>query len=82
MFKSGIGAIIHMRWIKGDKPGEIIGFWAEDLNHYSIIMPPQLVDIMISTQNWLSDKYDNMNNLISKTRELEYFFKNKEKNND
>ena len=70
----GIGAILHTNWRRGIKKGEITGYWAEDLNPYTIIAPEQLVDIIIKTQNWLSIKYREAENLQSQAKNILQWF--------
>ena len=43
-----IAALCHGEWKRGERPDEIIGYWAEDFTPYKIIVPPQLMDLILS----------------------------------
>lgn len=74
----GLGAILWMKWEKHPTSKDaIIGAWYEDGNHYNIIVPAQLRDIIISMQNWLSDIYLEMVSVKSKCKRIEDFFNTK-----
>lgn len=46
-----IGALLLTKWVCGDKPNEIIGYWVEDFTPYTIIVPPQLRSLILTIQN-------------------------------
>ena len=65
------GATLHQPWKAGGKPEEIIGYWAEDLNTYTVVVPPQLRDDIIEMQNALCKRYSEIEAARTKLRNLE-----------
>ena len=58
-----LGATLHTPWKAGDKPDEIIGYWAEDLNTFTVTVPPQLRNDVLEIQNVLSKRYCEIDDL-------------------
>jgi hypothetical protein len=68
-------ALLHMKWIAGDKDNHITGYWGEDYSMYTIICPHQLRDLLIEMQNWLADKYQTIEKMDKMVRELRGWWK-------
>lgn len=74
----GWGAILWHRWEKHCSSKDVIvGCWYEDGNHYNIMVPTQLRDIIIQIQNWLSDIYVELEAAKSKCNRINNFFNTK-----
>jgi len=70
----GWGAILWRKWEVGHIGSTIIGYRAEDNQKYEIIVPPQLRDLIVEIQNWLSGFYTTVEILQSKVNNIKHFF--------
>jgi len=66
------GAVLHHPWKAGEKPGEVIGCWAEDMHPYTMDVPHQLRDDIITLQNALCKRYAEIDVLRRKLSNLEH----------
>lgn len=53
-------AILWEKWEAAKEPDEIIGYWAEDNNPYTIRVPAQLRNMIVEMQNCLADRRTEM----------------------
>lgn len=66
------GSILHSLWEPHHSCStEIIGKWAEDGSEYTIIVPYQLRDTIVSLQNNLHFRYAKYQSLLEAIKELE-----------
>lgn len=73
--ESEFGAILHCKW--EEDPHEeniIIGYWAEDNSKYTIDVPKQLRHLIIRIQNWLCEKFQNIESSKRDVQKFTTFF--------
>jgi hypothetical protein len=65
-------ALLHAKWTSGGEAGSIIyGEWAEDGSRYELRVPMQLRDMLVSLQNALADRYQEIQSTRAKLGRLE-----------
>ena len=80
-----IGAVLHKSWIlieediphSLEKPKgyvRIQGNWAEDNQPYYVIVPEQLAPGIVKMQNWLANKYNEIEKLKRQLKDAIGFF--------
>jgi hypothetical protein len=63
-------AILHAPWVRGNDPGKIDGFWAEDASLYTVTVPEQLRNMLVDLQNNLSTKFRELEEKEQELNEL------------
>lgn len=75
-------AILHRKWEKGNITNDIIHYWAEDGSPVIIKVPYQLRDDIVEIQNWLSEKYQKIEEAQNKLARAKRFFSDVRRSDD